>query len=408
MINHFRVDSKLIHGQITTRLLAFKHCNRILLIDDTVAGDESMRNIFSTVIPHSVKIHFRGMNDALNTLERAQASANRYLVIVRTPETALALLRQGYVFNCALTCGQLTNDRGNGTPVLKGVNLLPEDIAAFQELSDRGVAIVFDPNATEGDAVSWKNVQKTIRAQSGTDAQGNAHTNLLRVFGILDLFLADPTRGLTPNEIQARIQIPFSTTYRLVSFLEKNGYLEKDKATKSLYLGWKFLNLQVESGKSRTQRFFYEHVIPALHVLTGDTGEASAVFVSYNQELRCIAHSDSQHAIAVRFIDEQIRAVSADAVGQAMLSVLSARERAGCGAAENGSERTEKTDSGVFVCRDQEDGSTSIAAPIMRKDRLLCIVTIQGPAFRFKGDVLARGIENLEQMVKNLSSETDF
>ena len=61
MINHFRVDSKLIHGQITTRLLAFKHCNRILLIDDTVAGDESMRNIFSTVIPHSVKIHFRGM-----------------------------------------------------------------------------------------------------------------------------------------------------------------------------------------------------------------------------------------------------------------------------------------------------------------------------------------------------------
>ena len=71
MINHFRVDSKLIHGQITTRLLAFKHCNRILLIDDTVAGDESMRNIFSTVIPHSVKIHFRGMGDALNALERA-------------------------------------------------------------------------------------------------------------------------------------------------------------------------------------------------------------------------------------------------------------------------------------------------------------------------------------------------
>ena len=108
MINHFRVDSKLIHGQITTRLLAFKHCNRILLIDDTVAGDESMRNIFSTVIPHSVKIHFRGMGDALNALERAQASANRYLVIVRTPETALALLRQGYAFGCTLTCGQLT------------------------------------------------------------------------------------------------------------------------------------------------------------------------------------------------------------------------------------------------------------------------------------------------------------
>ena len=43
MINHFRVDSKLIHGQITTRLLAFKHCNRILLIDDTVAGDEAIR-----------------------------------------------------------------------------------------------------------------------------------------------------------------------------------------------------------------------------------------------------------------------------------------------------------------------------------------------------------------------------
>ena len=130
MINHFRVDSKLIHGQITTRLPAFKHCNRILLIDDTVAGDESMRNIFSTVIPHSVKIHFRGMGDALNALERAQASANRYLVIVRTPETALALLRQGYAFGCTLTCGQLTNDRGNGIPVLKGVNLLPEDIAA--------------------------------------------------------------------------------------------------------------------------------------------------------------------------------------------------------------------------------------------------------------------------------------
>ena len=97
----------------------------------------------------------------------------------RILETALALLRQGYAFGCTLTCGQLTNDRGNGIPVLKGVNLLPEDIAAFRELSDSGVVIVFDPNASEGDAVSWKNVQKTIRTQGGADTQGNAHANLL-------------------------------------------------------------------------------------------------------------------------------------------------------------------------------------------------------------------------------------
>jgi PTS system mannose-specific IIB component len=409
MINHFRVDSKLIHGQITTRLLAFKHCNRILLIDDTVAGDESMRNIFSTVIPHSVKIHFRGMGDALNALERAQASANRYLVIVRTPETALALLRQGYAFGCTLTCGQLTNDRGNGIPVLKGVNLLPEDIAAFRELSDSGVVIVFDPNASEGDAVSWKNVQKTIRTQGGADTQGNAHANLLRVFGILDLFLEDPTLGLTPNEIQARLQIPFSTTYRLVSFLEKNGYLEKDKITKDLHLGWKFLKMQVESGESRAHRLFHERIIPALHVLTSDTGEASAVFVPYNQELRCMAHFDSPYAIAVRFTDEQTRAVGTDAVGEAVLCTLGGSAHANSDtSAEATAREPEKSAGGVFICRDQDDGSTSIAAPVMQKDRLLCILTIQGPSFRFKEDALARGIEDLERTVKSLSSETDF
>ena len=44
----------------------------------------------------------------------------------------------------------------------------------------------------------------------------------------------------------------------------------------------------------------------------------------------------------------------------------------------------------------------------MQKDRLLCILTIQGPSFRFKEDALARGIEDLERTVKSLSSETDF
>ena len=149
-------------------------------------------------------------------------------------------------------------------------------------------------------------------------AQGFRH------FGPL---LEDPTLGLTPNEIQARLQIPFSTTYRLVSFLEKNGYLERTKSQKTFILAGNFLKMQVESGESRAHRLFHERIIPALHVLTSGTGEASAVFVPYNQELRCMAHFDSPYAIAVRFTDEQTRAVGTDAVGRSCALYLG-RERA--------------------------------------------------------------------------------
>ena len=122
-----------------------------------------------------------------------------------------------------------------------------------------------------------------------------------------------------------------------------------------------------------------------------------------------MAHFDSPYAIAVRFTDEQTRAVGTDAVGEAVLCTLGGSAHANSDAsAEATAREPEKSAGGVFICRDQDDGSTSIDAPVMQKDRLLCILTIQGPSFRFKEDALARGIEDLERTVKSLSSETDF
>lgn len=408
MINHFRIDSKLIHGQLTTKLLVFKRCSRILIIDDDIAADQNLHSIITRVLPSSITAHFRTVNAAVDSLYQVERSENRYLVIVRTPQTALQLLKDGYHFSCPLTCGQLTDDRSVGQPVLPGVNLLPEDIAALTELADSGVAIVFDPKASE-EVIPWKKVQKNLKDTSKKESQSNSFASLIRVFRILDLFLEDPENNFTVNEIQGLCQLPFSTTYRLVSFLEKEGYLEKDHATKKEHLGWKFLKLQTESIELRLHQFYAENILTSLNILREFTGEAAAAFAHDGQSMRCISHVESIHSICARFSNEQLLPLQLDGVGRMLVAVTPERDWDHYGVNSVGMHRELQTcrEQGYCLYSDDANGSTSISVPVMAKDRVLCILIIQGPSFRFHGDVVDRTIVEMRKIACQLSKEAD-
>lgn len=408
MINHFRIDSKLIHGQLTTKLLVFKRCSRILIIDDDIAADQSLRSIITRVLPGNITAHFRTVDAAVDSLYQVERSENRYLVIIRTPQTALQLLKDGYRFSCPLTCGQLTDDRSVGQPVLPGVNLLPEDIAALTELADSGVTIVFDPKASE-EVIPWKKVQKSLKDTSQKESQSNAFASLTRVFRILDLFLEDPGNNLTVNEIQGLCQLPFSTTYRLVSFLEKEGYLEKDRTTKKEHLGWKFLKLQTESIELRLHQFYTENVFTALNTLRENTGETTAAFISDGQSMRCISHVESVHPISARFSDEQIIPLQLDGVGRMFVAVTPERdwERYGVNSIGMHRELQACREQGYCLYSDDASGSTSVSVPVIEKDRVLCVLITQGPSFRFRGELVERTIAEMCQIARQLSKQAD-
>ena len=52
----FRVDNRLIHGQVMTSWLNFLGANKIMVIDDGVAVDPLVKNILKSCIPANIKL----------------------------------------------------------------------------------------------------------------------------------------------------------------------------------------------------------------------------------------------------------------------------------------------------------------------------------------------------------------
>lgn len=129
---------------------------------------------------------------------------------------------------------------------------------------------------------------------------------LVRAFSIIDI-LAMSSVGLTKTEIARRLEIPYSSTFNILSTMESHGYVRKDEPTGRYWLGLKLIslgNIPLRDSHVRDCAAPYlEEVVKktalTAHVATLDRGEAVYIdrrepdaFVRINIWVgkRCYAH----------------------------------------------------------------------------------------------------------------------
>lgn len=87
----FRIDERLVHGQIVTAWLGHTQVNKIIVIDDSVASDSFMGSILKMAVPPQVAV------DILTVAQSVQLAAEddrgeRLMIVVKTPEAARKVL----------------------------------------------------------------------------------------------------------------------------------------------------------------------------------------------------------------------------------------------------------------------------------------------------------------------------
>ena len=131
-----RVDQRLVHGQVVVGWVPTLGANRILVIDDEIAGDEWEREIVVSAAPPGVDVEVIGVDEASGKLGEG---SGRTLLLVRSLETMVTLVREGFLQD-EINIGGL-HARPGARRLLDYVYLTEEDVASLEKLEQAGVRI---------------------------------------------------------------------------------------------------------------------------------------------------------------------------------------------------------------------------------------------------------------------------
>ncbi len=93
-ISFVRVDERVIHGQIVTAWAGEYDCDGIIGIDDSIAKDPILTNVFKGAAP-GTKVWIFDVETALTKLPKIIESNKKYFIIAKKPDTFKRLIEGG-------------------------------------------------------------------------------------------------------------------------------------------------------------------------------------------------------------------------------------------------------------------------------------------------------------------------
>jgi mannose/fructose/N-acetylgalactosamine-specific phosphotransferase system component IIB len=133
----YRVDDRLIHGQVVLGWGRRLGPSTIVVVDDRIAGDAWERELLASAAPCEMSAEFLTIAEAARSLADGGPDVPSF-VLLETPAAALRLAEAGFVIP-ELNLGGL--HREGGLQVTPFLFLLPSDLDALRKLSGRGTRI---------------------------------------------------------------------------------------------------------------------------------------------------------------------------------------------------------------------------------------------------------------------------
>lgn len=137
----YRVDDRLIHGQVVVGWGRFLKINSILVCSERVADDELARTMMEMGAPADVKVEVLRPKEAAAKLNRDAFAERDAIVLFETPADALYLLNMNVKIE-KLNIGGM-HFRPGKRQIMESVSVDKEDCRALHELSARNVEVYF-------------------------------------------------------------------------------------------------------------------------------------------------------------------------------------------------------------------------------------------------------------------------
>jgi mannose/fructose/N-acetylgalactosamine-specific phosphotransferase system component IIB len=139
-IELFRIDERLIHGQVVVGWGGAIRVDRILVVDDSLAGSPWEQDLYLLGLPPSVSAEFCTVDQARQRLPEWRQDQQRTILLTRDAATMTRLGTGGLLNGAEVNVGGLHHAPGRRM-VLPYVYLSEAETAALGELAGTGARI---------------------------------------------------------------------------------------------------------------------------------------------------------------------------------------------------------------------------------------------------------------------------
>jgi len=137
-IRLFRIDDRLIHGQIISAWVSALGVDTIVVADDKAVTDELQKMMLRMATPGNMKLKIFGVKDAASYLSD-EKNNGRVLVLVKGVEQILTLVKEGISVR-SINIGNMSMDPKK-KKIYKSIWVGDDDIKYLEELESMGIEL---------------------------------------------------------------------------------------------------------------------------------------------------------------------------------------------------------------------------------------------------------------------------
>ncbi len=153
MIKLFRIDERLIHGQIAIKWSRHTGVDHIVVANDAAANSAIIQKSLKMAAPAGIKTAIRSVKDSIALLQDPRCEAMQILVLVNCPKDALEVIRQvqGIPYINVGNYGRVAPEKPGKPRKRYGNNIYcdDEEIQEFRELLKTGLKCIYQTTPEE-------------------------------------------------------------------------------------------------------------------------------------------------------------------------------------------------------------------------------------------------------------------
>lgn len=139
MIVMTRIDARLVHGQVAGRWIKLLHATKVAIVEDEVANDPFMVEMFNLVAPPGTAIECYTIEKGVERWNQDQFGDGNIIILFKTPATACKAWEAGLKYE-SLNVAQVPMTKGRER-VHNTVHLTKDEQAMFKDLVSKGVNV---------------------------------------------------------------------------------------------------------------------------------------------------------------------------------------------------------------------------------------------------------------------------
>lgn len=136
----FRVDERLIHGQVVVGWGGPLHADRMVVVDDELAASPWEQELYCLGVPPEIEAQFRTVHAARAEVEGWKTDPRRTIVLLRDVAAARRMAEGGALAGEEVNLGGIHHSEGRAQ-VLPYLHLRPQERAELHEIAALGATV---------------------------------------------------------------------------------------------------------------------------------------------------------------------------------------------------------------------------------------------------------------------------